>query len=477
MNDFARPDPDTLGKLKAIVGENGWKAGDEASGRYLDDPRERYHGQASLVLLPRDTDAVSRIVGLCNETGTGLIPFGGGTGVVAGQLSIASKNAVVVSMERMNKVRQLSLEDYAMVAEAGCILENIHAAAAGQGMMFPLSMASKGSCTIGGNLATNAGGIQVVRHGNARDLCLGVEAVLPNGDVYNGLSALRKNNTGYDLRHLLIGSEGTLGIITAACLVLKPMDEETVTAFCALSSPASALKTYQALRRTMGDRLAGLELMSGFGVDLVTSHFPALKKPFGQTSDWYLLVEAGGGSGIEGELEQALAGCLESETILDAVIARSQGQSDELWQLREMTPEANRLEGAICNSDTSVPISRVEEFIAETTSAIANVHPGLRINSYGHIGDGNIHHNVFAPRGMTKAELVAAHPQIRDDVREAINEATLKCDGSISAEHGIGRLKTGDLKRHAEQSKLAVFRQLKQALDPGNIMNPGALLA
>lgn len=475
MAGFSPPDEAVLERLKAIVGDGGWRHPEDGA-RYFDDPRGRFEGHARLVLMPGSTEEVAQIVRLCNETGTGLIPWGGGTGVVAGQISPDSANAVIVSVERLNRVREIDTHDFAMVAEAGCILENVHAAAAEHGLMFPLSMASKGSCTIGGNLATNAGGIQVLRHGNARDLCLGIEAVLPSGDVLSELSPLRKNNTGYDLRHLMIGSEGTLGIITAATLVLKPVDPDSVTALCALGSPGAALALFAALRQRLGDSLSALELMSGFGLDLVTRHFPTLRNPFAEPHPWFLLAEVSGPEGMRERVEVALADCLENGLLADVVIATSEAQRANLWDLRENTPDANRAEGAICNSDTSVPVSRIEAFIRETHAAVLATHPGLRINSYGHIGDGNIHHNVFPPAGFAKAAFVAATPGIIDTVRDAIDRVTLDFGGAISAEHGIGRLKVDDLARYGAPAKLAAIRAIKASLDPRGIMNPGAII-
>lgn len=469
------PDEKILSDIKAIVGDAACKTGADAD-RYFEDPRGSFRGKGCLVVLPADTAQVSQVVRLCNEAGVGIVPYGGGTGVVAGQLSIDSGDAIILSLERMNRVRSVSPDDFVLVAEAGCVLENIHTEAERHDMMFPLSMASKGSCTIGGNLATNAGGIQVLRHGNARDLCVGIEAVLPSGEVLEELSPLRKNNTGYDLRHLLIGSEGTLGIITAASLVLKPRDPETVTAFCALASPADALRTLRALRTGIGNRMNGMELMSGFGVDLVCHHFPSLRKPFAEDHKWFLLVDAAGNPGVRDETEAALADCIEQGFVLDVVMAESEAQRSALWDLREHTPDANRKTGAFCSSDTSVPIGQIDAFVSETHAAIARVHDGLRVNSYGHIGDGNIHHNVFPPEGTSKADLLKTFPGIANDVREAINEATLSLGGTISAEHGIGRLKRNDLKLHASAAKLALLRQIKQAIDPKNTMNPGALL-
>lgn len=473
---FRQPSEKLLSDLKSIVGEGGWKPGEDAS-RYYEDPRGRFEGMGSIVVLPENTQQVSEIVKLCNDAKVGIVPFGGGTGVVAGQISTDSSNAIVLSLERMNKVREVLLDDEVIVAEAGCILEHIHEIAAKNEMMFPLSMASKGSCCIGGNLATNAGGIQVVRYGNARDLCLGIEAVLPCGTIYSDLSPLRKNNTGYDLRHLLIGSEGTLGIITAATLALKPIDPETATAFCAVSSPAGALALYKRIRKHLGDSVSALELMNQLGLELVIEHFPTLAKPFAENHDWYLLIEASGPSGTGERLEEALAECFEIGNLLDAVVAQSKSQQDGLWDLRENTPEANRSAGAFCNSDTSVPISKVDAFIEATTKKVLGINPDLRINTYGHIGDGNIHHNVLPPNGFSKASFIAENTGIVEAVRMAINEATLEFGGSISAEHGIGRLKIRDLELYGGAAKLMTLKSIKAAMDQNNIMNPGAVVA
>ena len=475
MTYFKAQNAATIDRLKEITGPTGWREGEDAQ-RYFEDPRDRFSGRGRLVLLPGSTEEVAQIVRACAAERAGIIPYGGGTGVVAGQLSPDEDNAIILSLERMNRIREVWAEDFAMVAEAGCILEYVHAAAAEHRLTFPLSMASKGSCTIGGNLATNAGGIQVLRHGNARDLCLGIEAVLPSGEVLSELSPLRKNNTGYDLRHLLIGSEGTLGIITAATLVLKAPDPATVTALCVISSPAGALEIYCRLRSELGESLSGLELISGFGLTLVTRHFPDLRNPFAGEYNWCMLAEFSGRLGLQEQVEAALADEMQRGLLADAVIATSEAQRSGLWRLRENMPEANRLAGAFCNSDTSVPLSCIDDFIAVTHAEIAAIHPGLRVNSYGHIGDGNIHHNVFPPDGISKRAFLHAQPEMIDLVRHAINDSTRQFDGSISAEHGIGRLKRGDLRLYGSHARLDTIRHIKAALDPQGIMNPGAIL-
>ncbi len=472
---FIEPSSELIENIKAVVGPSGWKTAQDAP-RYFEDPRGRFEGKGHLIVMPTSTQQVSDVVRLCAAEKVAIVPFSGGTGVVAGQLSIDSDNAIILSLEKMNQVREMSVDDAVMIVDAGCILENIHSAADGHDMIFPLSMASKGSCCIGGNLATNAGGIQVLRYGNARDLCLGIEAVLPDGTVLNELSPLQKNNTGYDLRHLLIGSEGTLGIITAASLKLKPKDPETSTAFLAIASPAQGLAVYKEMKAHLGDAISALELMSGMGLGLVTSKFPNLRNPFAENPPWALLMEASGPVGLASRVEAALEACFDKELLQDAVIAQSEAQRDGLWDLRENTPEANRMEGAFCNSDTSVSVSRVHGFIADTIKAIADIHPEVRINSYGHVGDGNIHHNVFPPFGISKADFLGQHPEILEQVRMAINKVTHQHHGSISAEHGIGRLKTGDLEQYVTPARYDMIRRIKKAVDPDNIMNPGVLI-
>ncbi|UWR24306.1 FAD-binding oxidoreductase [Sulfitobacter sp. S190] len=472
---FDTPDPQVLGEIKNTVGLSGWKVASEAP-QYFEDPRGRFRGLGCLIVLPDTTQQVAEIVRLCNDARIGIVPYSGGTGVVAGQLSDENPNVVILSLERMNTIRDMQIDEGVMVVEAGCILENVHDAAAQHDMAFPLSMASKGSCCIGGNLATNAGGIQVLRYGNARDLCLGIEAVLPDGTVLQELAPLRKNNTGYDLRHLLIGSEGTLGIITAAALRLVPQDPETGTAFLAIRAPSDGLSVYRTLKTYLGDSISGLELMSGMGIALVTEKFPDLRNPFDQLPPWALLLEATGAMGLSARIEEALQACFEAGLIVDAVIAQSAAQRKSLWDLRENTPEANRMAGAFCNSDTSVPLGKMDAFIADTVAKITGINPGLRINSYGHIGDGNIHHNVFPPDGVSKETFIADNPAIIDQVRTAVNDVTHAHGGSISAEHGVGRLKTADLENYATAARLGVLKQIKAALDPNNIMNPGALI-
>lgn len=445
----------------------------EKTGKYQVDPRDRFTGKPVPVFLPRSTSQVSDLVTKCHEHYIKIVPYGGGTGVVAGQLVFDTENTIIISLEKMKRIRSVSDADSVLIAEAGCTLSDIQIAAEEMGMSFPLSMASEGSSMIGGNLATNCGGIKVLRYGNARDLCLGIEAVLPDGSILNELTPLRKNNTGYDFRHLLIGSEGTLGIITAASLSLRPTDKETVTAFCAVSSPAHAVKLLSQLRNDLGDAISAFELMCDFGFTVLENHFPQETFPLDRRGQWYVLMEVGGGAGLKDRFEGVLEYVFELGMVSDAVIAASQAQCDALWRLREVTPEANRLNQAICNSDTSVPLSQIQTFIDQTYAAIAEIDPALTINCYGHVGDGNIHFNVFPPAGRSKKDIIQDDQKLLYAVRMAINKATIDCDGSISAEHGIGRLKPKDLERFGDPVKLAAMKTLKTAMDPKGVMNPG----
>lgn len=471
-----QPSPEFLEELKAIVGPSGWVAPEDGQ-RYFEDPRDRYHGQALLILRPASTKEVSRIVCACNAESVGVVPFGGGTGGSAGHVNTTDQPTVVITLERMSKIRSVNVADEAIVAEAGTVLADIQAAADDVGRRFGLSLASEGSCTIGGNLASNAGGIQVLRYGNARDLCLGIEAVLPDGAVLNDLHPLRKNNTGYDLRHLFTGSEGTLGIITAATLKLSSKPVENVTVMCAIESPDKALALLHRLRGSLGDVVTGFELMSRLGMELALKHFSHTRDPFDTDHPWYVLALVEGSEGTRDALEEQLGKALEDNALPDAVIAESQAQSDALWDLRELAYEYNKKEGAIVSSDTAVPLSQIGLFVTKTCQAISDIYPGLRANCYGHIGDGNIHVNVFPPTEDSRARFLRDEAKTVAAVRRAIDEQTHVCGGSISAEHGIGRSRIAELNIYGDPVKLALLRKIKTAIDPGNTMNPGALFA
>ncbi|MBK0400756.1 FAD-binding oxidoreductase [Limibaculum sp. M0105] len=441
---------------------------------YLREPRDRWQGQAAAVLRPRTTEEVAAAVRMCHDRSIGVIAISGGTGLVGGQTLDHGAKPVILSLERLNRVRAVLPDDGALIAEAGVTLAEVQAAAEAAGRLFPLSMASEGSCCVGGNLATNAGGVQVLRYGNARDLCLGVEAVLADGSIHHGLKVLRKDNTGYDLRHLLIGSEGTLGIITAAVLKLFPAPGETVTGMLAVPSPAAAVKLLHALRDRMGDGVTAFELMAGQGPTFIRRFYPDWRDPLDGDPAWRVLVEITGPAGgdLAGRAETALADLFEAGLATDGVVATSGQQREAMWWLRETIPEANRRVGAVSSHDISVPLSAIPRFIDEAGAAVAAIDADLTINCFGHVGDGNLHFNVFPAPGRTRAD----HDGDRPAIKSTIHEVADRLGGSISAEHGIGRLKKADLARFADPVKLAAMRAIKQALDPNGILNPGAVL-
>lgn len=472
---LSAPDATLIDKLKSITGKAGWVSPDDGA-RYFTDPRGRFSGCAEIILRPHSTQQVSDIVATCAEARVGIVPFGGGTGSVAGHLDIDNQCVVVLSLERMTKIRSANAAADTIIAEAGCTLDQIHASAEGIDRRFGLSLASSASCTIGGNLATNAGGAQTLRYGNARDLCLGVEAVMPDGSVL-ALGALRKDNTGYDLRHLMIGSEGTLGVITAAALKLSARPGESLTMMVALPDPGSAISLLHDLRARLGDSISAFELMSEIGVRLALKHFPETRDPFQAGHPWYAVIELEGRIGLRAIAEAAMTQALEAERITDAVFAETVAHSRALWSLRELAHDYNYREGAFCSSDTSVPLSQIETFITDVTAAVARVDPAIRANCYGHIGDGNIHVNLFPPEGVAKAAYLQENPGVNDTVRLVINDVTCALGGSISAEHGVGRLKTQDLTQYVDPTKVRLIRAIKDAVDPMGIMNPGAMLS
>ncbi|MCP5086533.1 MAG: FAD-binding oxidoreductase [Rhodobacteraceae bacterium] len=441
---------------------------------YLEDPRGLFRGIGQVLARPGTTAEVSRIVRFCAERSVAIVPYGGGTGLVGGQVKPDAPEPLVLSLERMAAIREVDTGGNVMVAEAGAILAEVQAAADKADRLFPLSLASEGSCRIGGNLATNAGGVQVLRYGNARDLCLGIEAVLPDGSVYHGLRRLRKDNTGYDLRNLLVGSEGTLGVITAACLKLFPKPAETATAFVTLASPADALALLTRLGDTLDGLVSAFELIHAQGLRFVGETRPDVRLPFADIPGWSVLVEIGGGTGsnVTERLTLALEKAMLSGQVQDVLLAQNESQRQEFWTVRESTPEANKRIGAISSHDISVPIHVLPEFIAAGQDLVAGFGP-LRLNCFGHLGDGNLHFNVFPPNGASRADYL----HLREPVKDAVHDLVHQVDGSISAEHGIGRLKAGDLVKYSDPAKLAAMRSVKQALDPKGIMNPGAVLA
>lgn len=441
--------------------------------RYLEEPRGRYQGQAGLLALPQNVEQVSVLLGAANEARVPVVPYGGGTGLVGGQVKPEGVAPLVISMERMNAVRAVYPQENVLVAEAGAILADVQAAAEDQGRLFPLSLASEGSAQIGGNLSTNAGGVNVLRYGNSRELCLGLEAVLPSGEIWNGLSRLRKDNTGYDLRGLLIGAEGSLGVITAAALKLSPFPAARGTAMFVVSSPQAALDVLSLARDQLGEAVSAFELIHRNGLEFLSEALPQLRQPFDQPPEWTVLVELGLARGVDPEpaLTELFEVAMEQGSAQDGVIAQSETQRQELWTVREQIPEANRLIGSVSSHDVSVPLSAIPEFIVRGGEKVAALGD-FRINCFGHLGDGNLHYNVFPARGRSRENYEAQ----RGAVARAVHDLVHEMGGSISAEHGVGRMKVADVERYGDPVKLAAMRAIKQALDPNGIMNPGAVL-
>ncbi len=441
---------------------------------YLEEPRGHWQGQAAAVLAPGDAAEAAVILKAAHTARVGVVPYAGGTGLVGGQVMPDGPMPMLLSVERMNKVRAIYPQENVVVAEAGVILQDLHEAALAADRLFPMSIAAKGSARVGGILGTNAGGVNVLRYGNTRDLCLGLEVVTPDGRIWNGLTRLRKDNTGYDLRNLMIGSEGTLGLITAAALKLAPRPAAEGTALMAVADPAAALALLSMARARMGEGVSAFELMHRTGFDFLREALPDMRQPWPEPPEWVVLIDIGLGAGLdvnaalEGLFEQAL----EEGLVDDGMIAQSEQQRADFWELREQIPEANRRIGAISSHDISLPLSVIPEFIEKGGARIAAMGD-FRLNCFGHLGDGNLHYNVFPPKGQAKAD----HAHRLGEVKQAVHDLVHEMGGSVSAEHGIGRLKRGDLERYGDPVKLDMMRAIKQALDPYGIMNPGAVLA
>ncbi len=439
----------------------------------LEEPRGRIQGVRGLYLAPQTTQQVALILRNCSAGRVGVVTRGGGTGLVGGQVLPKGPAPVILSLSRMNKLRDLRAQENLLVAEAGMILENIHTAAAGAGRLFPLSLAAQGSCQIGGNLATNAGGVNVLRYGTARALCLGLEAVLADGQIFHGLKGLRKDNMGYDLRDLLIGSEGTLGVITAATLRLYPMPEATGAALMVVRDPAAALELLALAQARGGEMISGFELISGQGLAFLRETMPDLRQPFASPPDWFVLIDLGTSAGLSPELllEDIFEKAAARGLVSDGVIAQSQAQRAAFWRLRESIPEGNRRIGAIASHDIALPLAAIPAFIHDMGHKIAAKGP-FRINCFGHLGDGNLHYNIFPEAGQERK----IYDHLRDELQDMVYETVMALGGSISAEHGIGRLKAADLARFADPAKLAAMHAIKTAFDPKGILNPGAVL-
>jgi D-lactate dehydrogenase (cytochrome) len=466
---------DFLGRCRDLVGEAHVLASADEMAPFLTDWRGRFTGKAQAVLRPADTAQVAQLVKACAQWRVALVPQGGKTGLVLGSVPDASGNAVVLSLARMNRVRAVDPINRTITADAGCILEHIQRAAAAEGCLFPLSLAAEGSCTIGGNLSTNAGGTAVLRYGNARELCLGLEVVTPQGELWNGLRGLRKDNTGYDLRDLFIGAEGTLGVITGAVLKLFPRPKGSITALVALASPRDALALLNLMQDHCGASLTGFELMSDFCLRLVATHFPHLPTPFVKRHPQYVLLEVSSSESEEhavGLIEQALAQAVDCDLADDAVLATSNAQSRALWHLREHIPLAQAAAGKNIKHDISLPISGIADFIDRTDARLQQAFPSCQVVCFGHLGDGNLHYNVAPPEGEPHEPFLANQQAINRIVHDSVEAS----HGSISAEHGIGALKRDELVRHKSKVELDMMRAIKGALDPLGIMNPGKIL-
>ena len=463
------PSDQTLKRLAAIVGERGaiWPGAEQQP--YLEEWRGKWHGRTPLVLRPASTQEVSQLLAIAHETSTAVVPQSGNTGLVGGQIPDANGHEVLLSLDRMTAVRNVDAADFTLTAEAGCTLKSVQDAAAASDRYFPLSLASEGSCRIGGNLASNAGGLNVLAYGNARDLCLGLEVVLSDGRIWNGLRKLRKDNTGYDLRDIFIGSEGTLGIITAAVLKLFPPIRRRDTAFVALTSPASGLALLSHAQSRTGRRVIAFELMPDIGVSFAEKHMGA-RRPLATASDWYVLMELADSSGEE--LAAILEHALEQGWISDAVVAQSDAQHQALWDVREKMSEAQKFEGGSIKHDVAVPLSQLATFISEALAAVTAFIPDCRPVCFGHMGDGNLHFNVSQPVGMDKQKFLA----LWRSLNEVVHELVLRHGGTISAEHGIGILKKDEMRKIKSPVELELMWGLKHLLDPQGILSPGRVL-
>jgi FAD/FMN-containing dehydrogenase len=462
-------------RLTEALGEKAIIDADDDMAPYLADQRQRYKGETPFVVRPASTAEVATTVKLCREAGVAIVPQGGNTGLVGGGLPYAEDKAVLLSLGRLNKVRKVDPTDYSITVEAGCILQQVQAAAEAADRLFPLSLGAEGSCQIGGNLSTNAGGVHVLRYGNARDLVLGLEVVLPDGRIWDGLRALRKDNTGYALKHLFVGAEGTLGIITAACLKLFPRPAETEVAFVAVRDPAAAVELLGRARAATGDRVNAFELIPRIGLDFALKHVAGTQDPLAEPNDWYALIELASGRAdgtLREGLEEFLGTAIEDGLVSDAALAANERQAADFWAIREAIVEAQKFEGGSIKHDVSVAVSKTPEFIERATRLVEEMVPGIRPVPFGHVGDGNVHFNLSQPEDADRKAYLARW----EEVNEAVHELVVEMGGSISAEHGIGFMKVGENARFKPEVELDLMRSLKRALDPDNLMNPGKVI-
>ncbi|WP_394690315.1 FAD-binding oxidoreductase [Hoeflea sp.] len=469
-------DPSLIARFTAITGKQHAVTEPSDIAPHLSEPRGLYKGESALVLKPATTQEVSDILRLANETGTPVVPQGGNTGLVGGQSPRPDRGEIVISLARLNAIRSLDLVGQTMVAEAGVVLANAQQAACEAGLLFPLSLGSEGSCQIGGNLSSNAGGTAVLAYGNMRQLCLGLEVVLPDGEIWHGLRALKKDNTGYDLRDLFIGAEGTLGIITAAVLKLFPTPRGHETIYAGIDSPEAALKLFRLAQDYCGPSLTGFELMPRIGIEFTTRHIEGMRDPLSEPHPWYALIDISSGQSQDAAramLEGLYVAADEQGLIRDAAAAETEAQRQVFWTLRESMSWAQKPEGGSIKHDVSVPVARVPEFLTKADAAVLKAMPDARIVAFGHMGDGNIHYNISQPVGADTQAYLARWKEMN----EIVHAIVLDLGGSISAEHGIGQLKRDELAAIRSPVEMAMMTRIKQAFDPKRIMNPGKVVA
>lgn len=461
-----------LARLAEIVGEDQVLSQPQDTAPYFSDWRRQYRAAAECVVRPSSTSEVSAVLKACALESVAIVPQGGNTGLCGGSVPTGARREIVLSLARMNRIRALDTLNDTLTVEAGCVLADIQRVADAEQRLFPLSLGAEGSCMIGGNLSTNAGGVNVLRYGNAREQVLGLEVVLPDGQIWDGLRALRKDNTGYDLKQLFVGAEGTLGVITAAVLKLYPKPSASATAWIAVTSPARAVELLSLLHDRLGERVTAFELVSRACLEAVLVNVPGSRDPLGAPYPWYVLAQladSGAPAALHSLAEQALLDCAERDALGDVALAHSETQAQALWKIRESIPEAQFRN---VKHDVSVPVSRVPELIERASTALETAFPGVRIFAFGHIGDGNVHFNV----GMGEAAATEALIQRQSEVNRLVYEVVDALDGSISAEHGLGQLKREEIRRHKAPLELALMRSLKDAIDPLGLMNPGKLL-
>jgi FAD/FMN-containing dehydrogenase len=465
-----------IDQLKQLAGSGGWLEEPDDLAPYLTEWRGLYTGRTPLMLQPTSTQQVAAILALCNEHQIGVVPQGGNTGLAGGAIpGLDDRDEVLLSLRRMRSVRNTDADNFTVTVEAGCILQDVQSHAANFGLLFPLSLAAEGSCQIGGNISTNAGGTNVLRYGNTRDLVLGLEVVLPDGSVLSDLTGLRKDNTGYALRQLFIGAEGTLGVITAATLKLFPAPASSATALVAVADPAAAVKLYGHARAAIGDEMVAFELIPRIALDMVLEHIPNTREPIDTAYPWYVLIELANARAqevTEDQLTEFLGDCMERGSVTDGIVASSAAQANELWNLRHAISEAQKEAGGSIKHDISVPVSRMPEFLSAADKAVQEILQGARPVPFGHLGDGNLHYNISQPVGMDKQAFV----DMWSVFNERIHGLAVEFDGSFSAEHGIGALKAGELARLKDPVALKAMQAVKQSLDPNGIMNPGKVL-